>query len=126
MTARSSTSSARARPARAARSEAPIQLCKRPRAHEDPDRTPLFTIDDIEYSMPRVVHQGDSIKWQLLLDTMDDDDVKAVTLMRLMCGDRATDALLNESTLTKGEWENLKDKITTRAFGPAEKEPEGN
>lgn len=126
MTARSSTSSARARPARAVRSEAPIQLRKRPRADEDPDRTPLFTIDDIEYSLPRVVHQGDSIKWQSLLDTIGDDDLKAVALLRLMCGDEATDALLNESTLTKGEWKDLKDKLTLRAFGPAEREPEGN
>lgn len=119
---------ARTRTARAPRtSTAPIQLRKRPTAWADPDRLPLFTIDDVEYSMPRVVHQGDVMKWTPVLNAIVDDDAKAIMLLRLLCGNEAANALLDEAELTKGEWRNLKEKMRLHAFGPTEREDtEGN
>lgn len=106
---------------------APIQLRKRPTALEDTDRLALFSVDDTEYSMPKTVYRGDSIKWSTTLNVVKDDDVKGIMLMRFMCGDAAAEALLNEADLTEDEWKNLKDRMTNHAFGPKEREkPEGN
>lgn len=127
MSTRTPTSGAvRSRPSASTRTPAPLQLRKRPTALEDPDRIPLFSVDDTEYSMPKVVYRGDSIKWRTALSGVKDDDVKGVLLMRYLCGDKAADALLNEADLTKGDWEHLKKRMTEHAFGPKEQEPEGN
>jgi hypothetical protein len=128
MSTRTPTSGAvRTRTTKAIGAPAPIQLRKRPSAWDEPDRIALFTIDDTEYSMPAVIHQGDAMKWAGALNTIKDDDVKAITLLRYMCGNEAADALLNEAALTKGEWQHLKDRMTLHAFGPAERtESEGN
>ncbi len=113
------TSGAR-KPARAA-SSAPIQLKSRPKR---PLREPLFSIDDVEYTMPVTVELGESIMLAALLRRQPDEDAKGVELVRYLCGPIALNALMGDATMTRTEWEQIVAVLSDRAFGAAEQEDE--
>jgi hypothetical protein len=108
-----------------AKSSAPVQLKKRSSA---PAREPLFSIDDVEYTMPAVVELGDSIAFARLLRVQPDEDSKGVELVRHLCGQQALNALLGDSTMTRAEWRRIVELLKERAFGPEEQREgdEGN
>jgi len=104
---------------------APVQLKKR---QKDAPREPLFSVDDQVYTMPSVVELGDSIALAALLRFQPDEDAKGVLLVNELCGQDAVNALLADSTMTRGEWETVVKVLTEKAFGPTERtaDDEGN
>jgi hypothetical protein len=103
-------------------SSAPVQLKSRPK--EQAAREPLFSIDDIEYTMPVVVELGDSISLAQLLRFQPTEDTKGVELVRHLCGQQALNALMGDATMTRAEWQRIVAILKERAFGPEEAEDE--
>lgn len=98
---------------------APVQL--KSRAKEQP-REPLFSVDDVEYTMPVVVELGDALSLAALLRVQPDEDAKGMLLVRELCGRQALNALLADSTMTRGEWNTVINILMEKAFGPPEPE----
>ncbi len=107
------------------KSTAPVQLKKR---QNEAPREPLFSIDEVEYTMPTVVPLGDSLALARVLRVQPDEDSKGIELVRYLCGQEALTALLADSTMTRAEWDTIIAILTEKAFGPAEaqEENEGN
>jgi hypothetical protein len=118
------TSTARAKSAKPAPT-APVQLKSRPKT---PPRELLFSIDDVDYTMPAVVELGDSIALAATMRILPDEDAKGIHLVRELCGRDAITALLADATMTRGEWQTIVRILTEKAFGPLEQEAqaEGN
>jgi hypothetical protein len=111
-----------ATPTRATVKRAPVQLKSRPKTDK---REPLFSIDDVVYTMPAVVRTGDAILLAGLLRMQADEDAKGLTLVRNLCGSEAAAALLSDSTMSRGEWQAIVAILTERVFGNPETEEEG-
>lgn len=115
MTARTSKPAA-ARP----RVPALVELNRRP-APEKVEKIALFSIDGTDYMMPAVVEVTDAIQWLPRVNRFDDENVKGLFLLQLLCGDDAGDALLRDATMTTAEWAKLRKVMTEHAFGQLEK-----
>lgn len=100
---------------------APVQLKKRPK---NAAREPLFSIDDVVFTMPAVVDLGTSLYLTPLLRVQQDEDAKGLLLVRELCGQQALAALLADSTMTRGEWNTIIKILTEKVFGPVESEDE--
>ena len=122
MSARTTTSRPKAAKTQ---STAPVQLKKRTK---EAAREPLFSVDDVEYTMPKVVPLGDSLALARVLRVQPDEDSKGIELVRYLCGQEALTALLADSTMTRTEWGAIVAILTEKAFGPAEaqEDDEGN
>lgn len=103
----------------------PMRLERRAQPHEV-DRVVLFSIDDADFTMPALVETGDAIKWRTLVATQRGEDLKGVLLLRLLCGDAAVAALLDDATMTREQWAQLRQKMTAHAFGDPEEDESGN
>lgn len=100
---------------------APVQLKSRTRQVE---RVALFSVDDTVYTMPAIVELGDALKLLALLRLQSDEHLKTLFLLRNLCGDEAGAALMDDSTMTKGEWSAIGDILREHAFGQLEEEGE--
>jgi hypothetical protein len=107
------------------KSAAPVQLKKRA---TEAAREPLFSIDDVEYTMPKVVPLGDSLALARVLRVQPDEDSKGIELVRHLCGQQALAALLADSTMTRTEWGAIVAILTEKVFGKLEapEDDEGN
>lgn len=124
MSARTSSGAARPKATAKPKSAAPVQLKKRPQAAP---RELLFSVDDVDYTMPATVELGDSLSLATLLRVQPDEDAKGMLLVRELCGRQALNALLADSTMTRGEWTTIIKILTEKVFGPVEQEDdEGN
>ncbi len=96
------------------KSTAPVQLKKR---KQESPREPLFSVDDVDYTMPVEVELGDALRLSTLLRIQPDEDSKGMLLVRELCGAKAFNALMGDSTMTRGEWRTithvLAEKIKT-------------
>jgi hypothetical protein len=119
-------SAARSNPARSKsskpKSTAPVQLKKRSAVAP---REALFSVDDVEYTMPASVPLGDALTLTTLLRVQPDEDAKRMLLVRELCGSHALHALLGDATMTRAEWDTIGKILTEKVFGPLEAEVDG-